>query len=79
MYSTSTPLHELAHFRLANIAGQLTSATLGLLMSGVNARNSYGDTPLTMAAVQGHCEVVKMLLGIEADVNAQVGHYGSAL
>jgi ankyrin repeat protein len=79
VYPTTTPLHELAHFGLATIAGQLTSAASGLLMSVVNARNSRGDTPLSMAAVQGHCEAVNMLLDNEADVNAQGGYYNNAL
>jgi ankyrin repeat protein len=78
-HPTTTPLHELAHFGLAAIAGQLASAPSGLPMSMVNARNSRGDTPLSMAAVQGHCEAVNMLLDNEADVNAQGGEYGNAL
>jgi ankyrin repeat protein len=79
VYPMITPLHELAHFGLATIAGQLASTASGLLTSVVNARNSRGDTPLSMAAVQGHCEVVDMLLDNEADVNAQGGRYGNAL
>jgi hypothetical protein len=79
VYPMTTPLHELAHFGLATIAGQLASAASGLLISVVNARNSRGDTPLSMAAVQGHCEAVNMLLDNEADVNAQGGYYGNAL
>jgi ankyrin repeat protein len=79
VYPTTTPLHELAHFGLATIAGQLASAASGLLMSVVNTRNSRGDTPLLMAAVQGHCEAVNMLLDKGADVNAQGGGYGNAL
>jgi ankyrin repeat protein len=75
----TTPLHELAHFGLATIAGQLASAASGLLTSVVNARNSRGDTPSSMAAVQGHCEVVDLLLDNEADGNAQGGRYGNAL
>jgi hypothetical protein len=78
-YPMTTPLHELAHFGLATIAGQFASAASGLLTSVVNARNRSGDTPLSMAAVQGHCEVVDMLLDNEADVNAQGGRYGNAL
>jgi ankyrin repeat protein len=79
VYPTTTPLHELAHFGLVTIAGQLASAASGLLISVVNARNSHGDTPLSMAAVQGHCEAVNMLLDKGADVNAQGGDYGNAL
>ncbi|KAI1595475.1 ankyrin repeat domain containing protein [Pyrenophora tritici-repentis] len=79
VYPTTTPLHELAHFGLATIARQLASAASGLLMRVVNARNSRGDTPLSMAAVQGHCETVNVLLDNEADLNAQGGHYGNAL
>jgi ankyrin repeat protein len=79
LYPTTTPLHELAHFGLATIAGQPVSAASGLLMSVVNARNSRGDTPLSIAAVQGHCRALNMLLDNEADVNAQSGHYGNAL
>jgi hypothetical protein len=75
----TTPLHELAHFGLATIAGQLASATSGLLTSVGNARNSRGDTPLSMAAVQGYYEVVDMLLDHEPDVNVQGGRYGNAL
>jgi hypothetical protein len=52
VYPMTTPLHELAHFGLVTIAGQLASAASGLLTSVVNARNSRGDTPLSMAAVQ---------------------------
>jgi ankyrin repeat protein len=78
VYPMTTSWTELAHFGLATIAGQLASAASGLLTSVMNARNSRGDTPLSMAAVQGHCEV-DLLLDNEADVNAQGGRYGNAL
>jgi ankyrin repeat protein len=77
-YPTTTPLHELAHFRLATVAGKVVSAP-ELTAVMVNAKNSYGDAPLSLAAKQGHCEMVKTLLDKGADVNAQGGDYGNAL
>ena len=77
-YPTTTPLHELAHFGLATIAEKIVSAP-GPITVMVNAKNNRGDAPLILAASQGHCEMVKMLLDNKADVNAQGGYYGSAL
>ena len=77
-YATTTPLHELAYFGLATVAGKTISAPeLTTIM--INAKNSHSDTPLSLAAKQGHCEMVKVLLDKGADINAQGGRYGNAL
>ncbi|KAJ4378694.1 hypothetical protein N0V86_005565 [Didymella sp. IMI 355093] len=77
-YPTATPLHELAHFGLTTVAEQVISAQKPIT-NIVNAKNNRGDTSLSLAAKQGHHEMVKMLLGNKADVNAQGGDYGNAL
>jgi ankyrin repeat protein len=75
---TTTPLHELAHFGLAVVAEKIVSAP-ELIAVMVNAKDNRGDPPLSLAARQGHCEMVKKLLETGADVNGQGGHFGSAL
>ena len=47
--------------------------------STVNAKNSPGDTLLSLAAKHGHREIVKMLLNNKADVNAQGRDYSNTL
>ncbi len=42
-------------------------------------RELYPGTPLQAASHRGHKEVVEMLLGMVANVNAQGGYYGTAL
>jgi ankyrin repeat protein len=45
----------------------------------VNAKNNRGDAPLSLAAKQGHCEMVKKLLDNKANINVQGGYCGNAL
>jgi ankyrin repeat protein len=37
----------------------------------VDARTNFGETPLLLAAFQGHIDVVELLLAKNADVNAR--------
>jgi ankyrin repeat protein len=76
--TTTTPLHELAHFGLAIVAGKIVSAP-ELIAVMANAKDNRGDPPLSLAARQGHCEMVKKLLETGADINGYGKHYGSAL
>ena len=48
-------------------------------MTLVDPRDSYGQTPLLLAAESGYDAVVKLLLDKGADINAQGGEYGNAL
>ena len=50
----------------------------GLIDAGadVNVRNKFGVTPLFMASQDGHKEVVQLLLGAKADVNAKASVQG---
>jgi ankyrin repeat protein len=75
---TTTPLHELAHFGLAIVAEKIVSAP-ELIEVMANAKDNRGDPPLSLAATQGHCEMVKKLLDNKANVNAQGGCYSNAL
>ncbi|KAH7082954.1 ankyrin repeat domain-containing protein [Paraphoma chrysanthemicola] len=78
-YPTITPLHELAHFGLAITAGELASATPESFTIMLNFEYGYSNSPLSVAAVQGHCEIVKMLLNYKAYDNVQRKKSGSAL
>ena len=42
----------------------------------VNVRNKFGVTPLIMASLLGHTDVVKLLLAAGADVNAKANKGG---
>ena len=44
---------------------------LAALMSDVNMKNAYGNTPLIWAAENGHTELAKELIGAKADVNVK--------
>ena len=45
----------------------------------LDSKDRYGQTPLYLAAENGHEKVVELLLGNGADVNAQGGDFGNAL
>ena len=77
-HPTTTPLHELARFGLATVAKKVLS-TPGSVEVMVNAKNKYGNTPLSLPVRQGHCEMIKRLLDSKADINARSQMYGSAL
>jgi len=63
-----TGLHGAAFFGIVEVF----EAVLEMRELDVNARDSEGCTPLIWAAVRGHGEVVKMLLG-RGDVNPNLG------
>jgi hypothetical protein len=77
-YLKTTPLHELAQFGLATVVEKVVFTQKPIKIT-VNAGNSSGDTPLSLAAAQGHREMVTLLLNNQANVNAQGGEYGHAL
>ncbi|KAF2628821.1 ankyrin repeat domain-containing protein [Macroventuria anomochaeta] len=78
-YPTTTPLHELARLGLAGIAERILSTATEPVTQALNAEDSWNDTPLTIAARHGHCELANMLLDNGAEVSAHGGHYGNAL
>jgi ankyrin repeat protein len=45
----------------------------------VTQRNHCGESPLILAALEGHAETVELLLDNGADINAQGGYYGNVL
>ncbi|KXH69232.1 receptor-interacting serine/threonine-protein kinase, partial [Colletotrichum salicis] len=47
--------------------------------AALNSRDSEGRTPLIWGSLEGHDNIVQILLNKGADVNAQGGRYGNAL
>ncbi|KAI9771507.1 MAG: hypothetical protein M1840_002127 [Geoglossum simile] len=67
-----TGVHVAAYFGLVG-------TIMGLIKSGYNPdlKDSFGRTPLSWAAGNGHEVVVKLLLATEkVDVNSKDSHYG---
>ena len=56
-------------FGLKAKAMLLKSPQLVALLSDVNMKDQYGKTPLIWAALEGHAEIAKELIGANADVN----------
>jgi ankyrin repeat protein len=65
--------------RSAVVQGVLTAQKSLRERAGLQATNHANETPLLLAAKNGHGQVVKLLLDKGANVNAQGGHYGNAL
>ncbi|RAR13708.1 ankyrin repeat-containing protein [Stemphylium lycopersici] len=65
---------------LAASAG-LTSSVMRLLKEGcdIDEIDQSGNTPLYKTSLNGHLDIVQLLLDADADVNAQGGYYGNAL
>ena len=61
----TTALHWAVYYDDADMVDRLVSAG-----ADVNARNDYGATPLSQAAVVGNVRVLKRLLGAGADVES---------
>jgi ankyrin repeat protein len=78
-YSVGTALHYTSQFGLSGITKKVLAAANVPIEEAVNARDSWGNTPLTIAAEYGQYEMAKMLLDKGADVNAQGGDFGNAL
>ena len=74
-YKRNTIMHYLS--KANNIQGinNLLASLKGKDKSLINARNGYGETPLCIAAQEGHEAVVSLLLENGANVNA-VNNYG---
>ncbi|KAJ7664536.1 hypothetical protein DFH06DRAFT_1187984 [Mycena polygramma] len=62
-----------------DIAGQIFSFYLPWALTRPGNPDESGSTPLQMAASQGNCEVAKLLLEQEADLDIQGGRHGTAL
>jgi ankyrin repeat protein len=64
--SFADPIHDYAWGNLlSNVDIELNNGI------DVNKKNNIGDTPLTIAAYQGHKEIVKQLIANGADVNTK--------
>ncbi|KAL9095787.1 MAG: hypothetical protein Q9165_001784 [Trypethelium subeluteriae] len=72
-------LHLAARYDLPYLTEMLLAIKIGRLNTEVNLEDSEHRTPLHYAAEYGHGMVVKLLLDMGADVNAQGGWYGHAL
>jgi len=71
------PTHAL---HLAASAG-LNSAVIRLLEGGydIDEKDRSGSTSLYYSCLNGDLDILQILIGKDADVNAQGGHFGSAL
>jgi hypothetical protein len=78
-YPTITGLHFTARFGLSSVAEMLLLTVDEDATDAINAKDSWGQTPLFSAAYYGHSKMAKLLLDKNADVNAQGGDYGNAL
>ena len=78
-YIRMTALHYTAQFGLAGITERVLAAVDEPVTKVVNAKDSEGDSPLFIAAWNGHGEMIKTLLDKGAEVNAQGGYHGNAL
>jgi ankyrin repeat protein len=74
-----TGMHLTASFGLACLLQDLINGDGNEHHLHVDVQDSYGWTPLSKAAENGHEKVVELLLSKGADVNAQGGVYGNAL
>jgi ankyrin repeat protein len=78
-YPISTALHYTSQFGLTGITEKVLATANVSVADAVNARDSRGNTPLTIAAKNGQYEMARMLLSKGADVNAQGGDYSNTL
>jgi ankyrin repeat protein len=78
-YSVGTALHYTSQFGLSGITKKVLAAANMPIEEAVNAKDSWGNTPLTIATKTGQYEMAKLLLNKGADVNARGGEYGNAL
>jgi ankyrin repeat protein len=75
----TTGLHLTARFGLSNISETVLLSQVQEIAIVVTQKDSYGQTPLHLAAENGHNGMAKLLLDRGADVNAQDGEGGDAL
>jgi hypothetical protein len=78
-YSVRTALHYTSQFGLTGVTEKVLATANVHIADRVNTRDSWGNTPLTIAAENGHDGMARLLLDKGAEVNAQGGHYGNAL
>jgi ankyrin repeat protein len=78
-YPVRTALHYTSQFGLTGVTEKLLATANVPIVDAVNARDSWDNTPLAIAAENGQHVMARTLLDNGAEVNAQGGAYGNAL
>ena len=78
-YPVRTALHYTSQFGLPGITEKVLATINVPVVEAVNAKDRRGYAPLSSAAENGQLEMVRLLLGKGAEINAQSGYDGNAL
>jgi hypothetical protein len=78
-YPVRTALHYTSQFGLTGVTEKLLATANVPIVDAVNARDSWDNTPLAIAAENGQHVMARTLLDNGAEVNAQGGDFGNAL